>query len=79
MLARDVEWWRAKVMYAAAYHFGPRWRDPADRTQPPKRTLRQTDFKALAESIRIRETGAGLGAAPPMSLNEIQAWTPQPR
>lgn len=25
MLAAGVETWRAKVMYAAVYHFGPRW------------------------------------------------------
>ncbi len=25
MLASNVEGWRAKVMYAAVYHFGPRW------------------------------------------------------
>lgn len=51
MMCRDVERWRAKVMYAAVYHFGPRWKlNPSDEI--PKRLFAsEADFYALAARI----------------------------
>ena len=76
MLAGGVEQWRAKVMYAAVYHFGPRWRDPQTNNEPPKQTLKNKDFKELAEVIRVRDTSPGAFNRPPMSLEEIESWVP---
>jgi hypothetical protein len=74
MLASGVEPWRAKVMYAAVYHFGPRWRDPETRQDPAPRTLKEKRFKQLAEVIRIRETAASVFERSPMSIEEIETW-----
>ena len=76
MLASGVEAWRAKVMYAAVYHFGPRWRDPQTHKDPPKRTLKDKAFKELAEVIRVRETSPGAFNRPAMSLEDIESWVP---
>jgi hypothetical protein len=76
MLASGVEPWRAKVMYAAVYHFGPRWRDPETNQDPAVKTLKEKRFKKLAEVIRIRETASSMFERAPMSIEEIQAWAP---
>jgi Protein of unknown function (DUF1353) len=77
MLARETPQWQAKIMYAAVYHFGPRWRDPVSHTKPPKRRLRQKDFAALAAAIRKRESSSGAVDLPPISLTEIEDWRPE--
>ena len=74
MLASGTPDWQAKVMYAAVYHFGPRWKDPKTHAEPPKSTLSQEDFQALVEAIRVRENGLGVADLPPMSLSEIESW-----
>lgn len=76
MLARGVEWWKAKVMYAAVYHFGPRWADPVTKTRPPRKKLRERDFQKLAESIQLRESATTLSDTPPMTLDDIESWMP---
>lgn len=76
MRARGTAPWKAKVMYAAVYHFGPRWPDPTTHSLPPNTALKQEDFKQLADTIHERETGIGGFERAPMSLTEIEAWTP---
>ena len=56
MRASGVDETKAKVMFAAVYHFGPRWPDPVSVTQvpvpsSPPRTLREEDFPILAKAI----------------------------
>jgi hypothetical protein len=77
MLARGTPRWQAKVMYAAVYHFGPRWADPLTKLPPPNRQLREEDFDALQRSIRRREAAIGAVSLPPISLGEIETWTPE--
>jgi len=73
MLARNVEILRAKVMYAAVYHFGPRWGPPnAKGTEP--RSLREQDFETLRNTIERRETAKEPQG--PMSLEEIRSFRP---
>jgi hypothetical protein len=38
MLASGVEPMNAKIMYAAVYHFGPRWRAPSRAEERPRET-----------------------------------------
>ena len=81
MRAADVSPWKAKIMYGAVYHFGPRW--PAVRLEtrtiggitsrvpvtvpPPPPALQEQDFQRLAEFVETREA-----AAQPVSLEEIR-------
>jgi hypothetical protein len=91
MLASAVRRVKAKIMYAAVFHFGPRWADA------PPRTLREEQFPQLQAEIESRETQAPLGGATgtrggyspnssagpevfgdlttPMSLTEIEGYT----
>lgn len=64
MLASKVESWRAKVMYAAVYHFGPRWDRVVEvgnlpRDQTPIARQRALEISratsgSIAEIINIR-------------------------
>jgi hypothetical protein len=69
MLASGVERSKAKIMYSAVYHFGPRWYgfrpDPPD----PPQTLTESDFKRLATEIESREK-----TSQPMTLQDIQKY-----
>ncbi len=74
MLARDTPYWQAKVMYAAVYHFGPRWKALGVTVEPPSPSLTEDQFRSLADEIRRRESGLGAVPVPPMSLQEIEEW-----
>jgi hypothetical protein len=54
MLASGVENWRAKVMYAAVYHFGPRW-ERVVTVSVPKDQAPAAEQQALAQA----EPGSG--------------------
>jgi hypothetical protein len=85
MLDSGVDRAQAKIMYAAVYHFGPRWTIPgAVPTPSPAQTLEESQFSELANAIRHRETPRQSGtvgsASPPqgpMSLEEIESFSPQ--
>jgi hypothetical protein len=49
MLASGVENWRAKVMYAAVYHFGPRW-ERVVTVSVPKDQAPAAEQQALAQA-----------------------------
>lgn len=49
MLASGVENWRAKVMYAAVYHFGPRW-ERVVTVSVPKDQTPAAEQQALAQA-----------------------------
>jgi hypothetical protein len=80
MLANRVEPWKAKVMYAAVYHFGPRWQDLAPPPENRKR-LSKEDFERLKNEIKRREekgrTAGQSDPAAPMQLSEIEKWSQQ--
>jgi hypothetical protein len=75
MRASGVERWRAKIMYAAVYYFGPRWPRvvtvhglPIDQTPVAKSTALSS--AALVSSFFLNETKRGylvshVGAIPP--------------
>lgn len=65
MLASGVEAWRAKVMYAAVYHFGPRWERVVTVSVPK-------DQAPAAEQQALAQAEPGSGAA-------IVAVRPAPR
>ena len=74
MLTSGVDSSKAKVMYAAVYHFGPRWVTPSPiaggaADVPPENKLTQADFEALKAQIESRETS---GAT--VSLREIRSF-----
>lgn len=77
MRASGVGEVQAKVMYAAVYHFGPRWPDPrkpgtfVSRNFGPPPVLSEADFEQLRLAIEARGTGPG-----GMPLDEIQAFKP---
>lgn len=50
MLASEVETWRAKLMYAAVYHFGPRWSRVVTVKDVPESDLESASEQALAEA-----------------------------
>jgi len=76
MLASDVEPWRAKVMYAAVYHFGPRWPRtvtvsgvPTDQTPDAReQALSQAEPGSEAAIVEVRPQ--------PRSAAEVQAQQP---
>jgi hypothetical protein len=77
MLASGVSPAKAKIMYAAVYHFGPRWslKKPIivkgvilEKTLPPQK-LTQEDFHRLRQAIEKQETDAT-----PMSLRQIEEY-----
>jgi uncharacterized protein DUF1353 len=73
MMASGVEPWRAKVMYAAVYHFGPRWPRVVTVEVPknqapsaPTQALAQAEPGSGATVIRVRpasppQTGGAAG------------------
>jgi len=73
MRAAGVSETQAKIMYAAVFHFGPRW-----GTDPPAYTLAEMEFPALAESIRRREEPrpGAVDPGPPLSLEDIETYIP---
>lgn len=77
MRASGVGEVQAKVMYAAVYHFGPRWtssRKPGSYVSAnfgPPPVLNDADFERLRLAIEAR--GAGPDGMP---LDEIQAFKP---
>jgi hypothetical protein len=44
--------WQTKVMFAAVYHFGPRWPDPVLNTAAPVSQMTRDQFKTLAARIK---------------------------
>jgi hypothetical protein len=62
MMASGVEPWRAKIMYAAVYHFGPRW--PSVQFVPK---VTPGDFKAVKHRILKG------GDYPPGTIFEVEA------
>lgn len=83
MRARGVGEMRAKLMYAAVYHFGPRWPDPLTHAPAPTQTLSDAGFEQLTRSIQGNAPhalpgGGGLKSAGPMetmSLEEIENFS----
>jgi len=77
MLTSEVETWRAMIMYAAVYHFGPRWprkvtvRDLPVTEAPVARekALAEADPGSTAEIINIHARGR--------TLNEILTNQPE--
>lgn len=65
MLASEVEMWRAKVMYAAVYHFGPRWPrvvtikggERVQRAIAREKALMQANPGSKAEIVEIHSYG----------------------
>jgi len=87
MLAGGADRTQAKIMYAAVYHFGPRWAAfecPGQRTScaqptvvfPPPKNLTESDFERLKVEIARREEGAKerVGVPGPMSLEDIERY-----
>jgi len=72
MMASGVESWRAKVMYAAVYHFGPRWPHTVTLSVPrsqvanaPQRALQEAEPGSGATIVRVRpEPGAPAAPSP---------------
>ena len=65
MMASGVEPWRAKVMYAAVFHFGPRWPQtitvsvPENQVaQAPKQALARAEPGSEAVIVRVRSQAA---------------------
>lgn len=77
MLTSGVDATKAKVMYAAVYHFGPRWvTRNADGTisgasdTPPPQTLSRADFDVLKAEIESRDK-----RGQDISLREIRSFS----
>jgi len=75
MRARGVDLGTAEIMYAAVYHFGPRWTYVApsgEIVQPVPGSLIKSEFDELVKTIRARlPTAAGA-----MTLAEIRNYKP---
>src|SRR5207245_2096027 len=56
MRCRGVEAWRAKAMYAAVYHFGPRWTLNKSEQLPRRVFEKEFEFFELAARIESGET-----------------------
>ena len=83
MRAANVDQWKARVMYGAVFHFGPRWPTVRLETRtiggtiskvpviepPPTPTLQEQDFQRLVRFIEEKET-----LAEPVSLEEIREF-----
>lgn len=78
MLTSGVDTTTAKIMYAAVFHFGPRWVTKnaggilsGANDFPPPATLKnpESDFEALKNTIETREDGAN-----PMTLSEVRTF-----
>jgi len=78
MLTSGVDPTKAKVMYAAVFHFGPRWStrnaggiSGGSMDVPPPKTLTPADFDALKATIEKRDR---IGDA--MTLSEVRTYRP---
>jgi hypothetical protein len=65
MMARGVEFWRAKLMYFAVYFFGPRWPQPQERL--PKNGFTEGDIARAADLFQ---------SEPDVTLDGIEQLTP---
>lgn len=91
MVTSGVEPWRAKIMYAAVYHFGPRWPRQVivknlPVTQTPiarDRALAGADPGSTAEIANIHRRGRTLAEIvnnqPQKADFEVRVIPPQPR
>jgi hypothetical protein len=82
MLAGRVSQVQAKIMYAAVYHFGPRWAERVGRvtTPPEPYKLTQADFKQLSKAIamsHVNNEPSALPSRPGMSLEQIEDFDPR--
>lgn len=78
MIASGVNLTKAKIMYAAVYHFGPRWVTPnaagtigGTADVPPVNTLTPADFERLKAEIESRDESGNA-----ISLREIRNFAP---
>lgn len=78
MIASGVDLTTAKIMYAAVYHFGPRWVTPnapgtigGAADVPPVNKLTQSDFDKLRAAIESRDRSGN-----EISLREIRSYAP---
>ena len=74
MLTSGVEATKAKIMYAAVYHFGPRWVTPSAIPGgaidvPPENKLSEADFQVLKMQIESRDQSDTA-----ISLREIRSF-----
>jgi hypothetical protein len=84
MMASGVEPWRAKVMYAAVYHFGPRWPQvitvsvPQNQTgEAPRQALARAEPGSEATIVRVRPQPApGAGGGALRSAVDVQIQPP---
>ena len=83
MLASDVEPWRAKVMYAAVYHFGPRWPQivtvsvPQNQSaQAPRQALASAEPGSGALIVRVRPQAAPSMNGPARDAVDVQIQPP---
>jgi hypothetical protein len=65
MMARGVEFWRAKLMYFAVYFYGPRWPEPKESA--PKRGFTEGDVARAADLFQSDSH---------VSLDDIEQLTP---
>ena len=91
MLASGVETWRAKIMYAAVYHFGPRWprqvvltnQRTKERSAVERRALADAEPGSTAEILHIRRHHRSLGEImsrqPEKADFDVRILPPQPR
>jgi len=90
MLANGVPQGKAKAMYAAVYHRGPRWPPPikcppgqtcwSSVEYPPFSTLSEDDIKKLMTLIEMQEEGRGIASyqgRPGMTLDQIETFSTQ--
>jgi hypothetical protein len=83
MMASGVEPWRAKVMYAAVYHFGPRWPQvvtvsvPKNQTSDaPQQALARAEPGSEATIVRVRPQAAPGSAGPARDAVDVKIQPP---
>jgi|EndMetStandDraft_9_1072997.scaffolds.fasta_scaffold08119_2 hypothetical protein len=83
MMASGVEPWRAKVMYAAVYHFGPRWPQvvtvsvpPNQTAQAPQQALARAEPGSEATIVRVRPQAAPGVAGSPRDVVDVRIQPP---
>ena len=89
LLAKTTPVWKAQVMYAAVYHFGPQW--AVAGVTPAATAWSQEDFALLVEWIRKKPSTSWNAAIPRPPrpgdvvallregsvLGEIESWRPK--